>query len=253
MSCNICGKQGDDANKKLMQCSVCGTAKYCSAQCQQSDWSNHKSNCTTAACLRLFAAIQDNDSTTVARLAKTKRVLNGRVDYTPPVDDDFPDPAIMGKWTALHQCVRLKNVEMMKILLENKPKLEIEDVDGETPTFVASSSYAPEVMKELLNAGANPNVRSEDGWTCIMMATREGDYESTKALLEAGADLWLGRDMFGRSALEISDFALSGQGIRTEEGESMSDAMGRFKRVNKLLRDWARAQEIRRGVFAIDT
>jgi len=59
--------------------------------------------------------------------------------------------------------------------------------------------------------------------------------------------------MFGRSALEISDFALSGQGIRTEEGESMSDAMGRFKRVNKLLRDWARAQEIRRGVFAIDT
>ena len=34
----------------------------------------------------------------------------------------------------------------------------------------------------------------------------------------------LGRDMFGRSA-EISDFALSGQGIRTEVGESMSDAI----------------------------
>jgi ankyrin repeat protein len=238
MKCNTCDRQGDDADSKLMQCSICATVKYCSTYCQREDWPNHKKNCTTAACLKLFAAIQDNDSTTVARLAKTKRVLNGRVDYTPPADDDFPDPHEMGKWTGLHQCVRLKNVEMMKILIENGANLEIKDVDGETPTFVASSSSAPEVIKVLLDAGANPNACAEDRWTCLMVATRQGDYESTKALLEAGADLYLGRDMFGRGALEISSMAMSGNGMRMSDGESMTEATARHRRVNALLSLW---------------
>lgn len=238
--CKNCGEQGDDAgNNKLLRCSVCGTVKYCSTNCQTADWQNHKSNCTTAACLKLFAAIDNNDKATVVRLAKTKRVLNGRVDYTPPPDDRFPDPHVMGKWTALHQCVRLKNVEMMKILIDNGANLEIKDVDGETPTFVVSSSSAPEVIKVLLNAGANPNACAADGWTCLMMAARQGDYESTKALLNAGADLYLGRDLFGRGALEITSETLSGRAVRMSAGESWSDALARYKRVNELLSAWA--------------
>ena len=239
MKCKSCGKQGGDAaDNKLMQCSVCASVKYCSAACQKADWKNHKKNCTEAACLKLFAAIQENDGATVARLAKTKRVLNGRVDYTPPADEHFPNPHVMGKWTALHQCVRLKNTEMMKILIENGANLEVTDVDGETPTFVVSSSSAPEVIKVLLDAGANPNACAEDGWTCLMVSARQGDYESTKALLEAGADLYLGRDMFGRGALEITAMSLSG-GMRMEQGESMSAAAARHKKVNQLLSEWA--------------
>jgi len=238
MNCNSCGKTGDDADNKLMQCSVCATVKYCSTTCQRADWQEHKKNCTTAACLKLFAAIQDNDAATVARLAKTKRVLNGRVDYTPPADEKFPDPHVMGKWTGLHQCVRTKNVEMMKILIDNGANLEITDVDGETPTFVVSSSSAPEIIKVLLDAGANPNACAEDGWTWLMMAARQGDYETTKALLGAGADLYLGRDMFGRGALEITAHTMTGNALRMLEGESMAAAMARHGRVNELLSEW---------------
>lgn len=136
MNCNACNRHEDDADNILKNCSVCASVKYCSTDCQRDDWPNHKKNCTTAACMRLFSAIQDNDSATVARLAKTKRVLNGKVDYTPLPDDRFPDPHEMGRWTGLHQCVRQKNVEMMKILIENGANLEIKDVDGETPTFL---------------------------------------------------------------------------------------------------------------------
>lgn len=238
MKCNNCSKSADD-NNKLMQCSVCATARYCSADCQKADWKNHKKNCTTAACLKLFAAIQDNDAATVARLAKTKRVLNGRVDYTPPADEHFPDPHVMGKWTALHQCVRLTNVEMMKILIQNGANLEITDVDGETPTFVVSSSTAPEVIKVLLDAGANPNACAGDGWSSLMMAVRGGDYESSKALLEAGADMYLGHDMFGRGALGISDMTVQGGALRVNNGETESEARARYKRVNQLLKEWA--------------
>lgn len=238
MNCNACNRQEDDADNKLKQCSMCLSVKYCSTDCQMEDWPNHKKNCTTAACLKLFAAIQDNDSTTVTRLAKTKRVLNGRVDYTPPPDKFFPNPHEMGQWTGLHQCVRLESVEMMKILIKNGANLEIKDEDGETPTFLASSSSAPEVIKVLIDAGANPNASAADGWTCLMMAVRQGDYESTKALLEAGADLYLGRDMLGQGALELSGMATSGNGVRMYEGESMTEATARHMRVNEFLLLW---------------
>jgi ankyrin repeat protein len=69
----------------------------------------------------------------------------------PPPNDEFPDPHVMGKWTGLHQCVRQQNVEMMKILIENGANLEIKDVDGETPTFLVSSASAPEILEVLLD------------------------------------------------------------------------------------------------------
>lgn len=164
-------------------------------------------------------------------LSKTKRVLNGKVDYTPPANEHFPDPYAMGGWTALHECVCLTNVEMMKNLVQNGVNLEVKDVDGETPLFVAATSNSPELMKVLLSGGANPNAQGGDGWTALMMAT--------KLLLEAGADLYLGRDMFGRTALDISNFAASGQGgLRMSQGETHEQAMAKHKKVNRLLSTW---------------
>ena len=241
-SCNNC-KKVEDVDDALKQCAVCGTVKYCSTDCQKQHWAVHKSSCTTAGCLKLFAAIQDNDRKTVERLAKTKRILNGRVDYTPPPEPAFPNPHVMGKWTGLHQCVRLENVEMMQILIDSNGggiNLEVKDVDEETPAFVAASQKCPAIMKTLLKGGANPNAMAGDGWTCLMMSVRIGDYETTKALLEGGADLNLGRDMYGRTAIDISSETVSGRmGLRTTTDEPHEAAVARHKRVNNLLLELA--------------
>ncbi len=189
----------------------------------------------------VIAAIQSNDTDAVARLAKTKRILNGKVGYTPPAIASHPNPYEMGDWTALHECVRLENLDMMKILIDHGVKLDIKDVDGETPTFVASTSRNPELIKLLLNAGANPNATGNDGWTCIMVSARGGDYETTKALLDAGADMYLGGDMFGRGALELSLQQASGQmGVRCNEGETIEEAKANHRRVADLLSEYAR-------------
>ena len=41
LSCNACGY----INPKLKKCSQCNCARYCSAQCQKSDWVLHKVSC----------------------------------------------------------------------------------------------------------------------------------------------------------------------------------------------------------------
>jgi ankyrin repeat protein len=101
------------------------------------------------------------------------------------VDDDGVDhaPVTLAQWTALHACVRSKNTAAMKILLQHHAKTEIKDVDGETPLFVASTCDHPETVQCSLDHGANPNAMAQDGWTCLMMAARDGDHASTKALL----------------------------------------------------------------------
>ncbi len=71
-------------------------------------------------------------------MAKTKRVLNGKVDYTATSPREGIEETL-GKWTALHQCVREGRPEMMKIIVENGANVEIKDVDGATPVFVRAA------------------------------------------------------------------------------------------------------------------
>jgi hypothetical protein len=223
--CSHCSKSGN-----AMKCGICQAAWYCNADCQKLDWDSHKASCTQAGCRKLIEAITESNGDVVARLAKTKRVLNGKVDYTLPEGEHT-----FKKWTALHQCVRITNTEMMKILLDRGANVEIKDADGETPLFVASSSGDPELVRLLLQAGANPNVKAKDGWSALMMATRDGYHQVVKQLLEAGADVFGARDMFGRTALDIATFFAQGQPTRFSQGETMEEARAKTQLVHTLL------------------
>lgn len=43
--CQACGKQ----SLTLLQCARCRTARYCDAECQRSNWLDHKRSCKVAA------------------------------------------------------------------------------------------------------------------------------------------------------------------------------------------------------------
>jgi Ankyrin repeat len=105
----------------------------------KSDWPLHKKACTLCAVKLLIDAISDNNSKQVeieiTRLSKTKRVANGKVDYTYKKEDNDGNEVTLAQWTALHACVRSGNIAAMKILLQNGAKTEIQDADGETPLF----------------------------------------------------------------------------------------------------------------------
>jgi Ankyrin repeats (3 copies) len=137
----------------------------------------------------------------------------------------------------------------MKVLLQRGAKTEIKDVDGETPLFVASTCDHPEIVQCLLDHGANPNAMSQDGWTCLMMAARDGHPVNTQALLQAGADYNLGRDMFGRTVVDLVKFQNAGDGgggaVRTRHGESLEQGRENQKETYKVVMEHVQVQEQR--------
>lgn len=231
-NCSNCNKE--DSVKALRLCSLCKSVMYCNKECQKAHWISHKSTCTQQCTLQLISAIEANNFETVSELSKMKRVLNGNVNYTPPVKE-------LKRWSALHECVRNHNLNMMKVLIDNGANVDIVDKDGESPLFLASRNESMiEVVKLLLDAGADPNKKAKDGWTCLMMSARNGDYETTKALLDAKADNYLGRDMFGRTAFDLAHNFAHGIASQTRGKETVEESRARFKSVADLISDYER-------------
>jgi len=219
-SCQVCKRteENDDPEKHflLQHCAGCQVAVYCSRECQSLDWQAHKPFCTEAAIRQLLQAIEENDVTTVQLLATTKRVLNGTGDWPIATDSSSSNGSIQGsvtgnlrKCSPLHACIYSNNVGLLKILLQHGADTEIVDDQNETPLVVAASSVSMdasavvELMRALLAAGADPDARTRDGWSCLMKAARDGHVEITQVLLDAGADIFAARDMFGRTAWDL--------------------------------------------------
>lgn len=86
---------------------------------------------------------------------------------------------------------------------------------------IASSFFASnraEVIKFLVNRGANPNARNENGETAMIVACNNAD--AVKALIEAGADVNI-RDNEGNTAMMLADWTvqqLLRQAGASEEG-----------------------------------
>ena len=72
-----------------------------------------------------------------------------------------------------------------------------------TALHSAASRLQSDVVRILLEAGANPDVRQSAGWTPLHAAAMNGDLASTEALLGAGADPAAENDE-GRSVADLA-------------------------------------------------
>eukprot|EP00731_Ephydatia_muelleri_P038788 Em0910g1a len=61
--------------------------------------------------------------------------------------------------------------------------------NGWIPLVSASQNGHLEIVKSLIEAGANVNHTAKDGWTPLVIASHDGHLEIVKSLIEAGANV----------------------------------------------------------------
>ncbi len=76
---------------------------------------------------------------------------------------------------------------------------------GDTGLLLATTYERTEIVKLLLDAGADPNIQSKDGRTPLMSSAYQGYIGIMVALIESGADINI-QDKYGRTALMEASF-----------------------------------------------
>ena len=108
---------------------------------------------------------------------------------SPDLQDKYGD-------TALHLAVMGDGVDYQVIveLLNHGANTEIRNIDREIPLSLAIENYKNEsekvkIIKKLLKHGANPNVHGRNGDTSLHKSCLNGNISITKVLLEYGANV----------------------------------------------------------------
>ncbi len=108
------------------------------------------------------------------------------LDQGPIADINYQDPG--NGLTALMWAVMRDYTEIVKLLLDMGADPNIRTKLGETALIDASTSGNIDIVQMLLDKEANPNVKDEDGFSPLLQSVKRRHREITKLLLNHGAD-----------------------------------------------------------------
>ena len=87
--------------------------------------------------------------------------------------------------TALHVAANRGQVDMVRLLLDYKASVNVQDEDGDRPLHLCAFNSEPEIAEILVQHGANPNLMNHRGATPIIIAAAKGNARVVKQLLKA--------------------------------------------------------------------
>ena len=85
-------------------------------------------------------------------------------------------------WAPLHYAATKGHVAVMDLLLENHAYIDAASPNGSTPLMMASLYGTASAVKLLLDAGADPLLKNEQGLTAIDFAYRDSRAESAEII-----------------------------------------------------------------------
>ncbi len=114
------------------------------------------------------------------------------------------DPLEPKRRTVLHHAARDGDIDALSPK-ESPSRRKIDPVDtaGVTPLMLASEHGHASAVERLLQLGANPSARDDEGRSPLHYAARTGRHEAVAKLLEAGADPSTA-DQFGDTPLHLA-------------------------------------------------
>lgn len=92
--------------------------------------------------------------------------------------------------TALTESIFWKHPDIAKYLIQAgaDPNVKEEDGGGTALISAVDSGFA-DIVKLLIKAGADVNAKTNQGWTALMEAVYRGKLDTVKVLIQAGADV----------------------------------------------------------------
>ncbi|MCJ1243058.1 hypothetical protein MMC30_000254 [Trapelia coarctata] len=154
-----------------------------------------------------------------------------RLLQDPRVNVDMPEreTATGGRNTPLYEAVKSQHHDAVEILLNNNADPNSRSIDDWTPLMMAAELGDVKLMQMLINAGALIEVVCEkEGRTPLHLAARKGRRVAVKYLVEGGADV-NAKDVEGATALSLA-------------------AAGKFNSVVEVLQKAARKELFAKGI-----
>jgi len=101
-----------------------------------------------------------------------------------------PNKALLSGETPLMTAVDAGNAEAARLLLAHGADINAKETKGgQTALMWAAANREPAIVTLLLDHGADARARSKRGFTPLLFAAQQGDVESGRLLLQAGADV----------------------------------------------------------------
>ena len=124
--------------------------------------------------------------------------------------EDGLDPNITGFYnneTALMYATTYGHIDIIRLLLEYNADPNLTDDEGETALAMATSLnvlHSEDIIKTLLEYNADPNAQGYGGYTPLMKASIESYINIVQLLLDNGADPFIKNDE-GDTALDMAE------------------------------------------------
>lgn len=168
-------------------------------------------------------AAQNGDLNEVKRLfALNPSIINEK--------DREHDTAIM------KACRNCNAADVVSFLLENSANIndkKYRDLIDQTPIIIAAFNGCTDIVRMLIDAGADIHHRNDQGENALISATQEGNIDVVKVLLNAGADVNQ-PNADGETALSLAITLKQKKELIDLLREKMTDAMGIKKKRYKM-------------------
>jgi ankyrin repeat protein len=102
--------------------------------------------------------------------------------------DDIDQRGTNGK-TALMVAAKAGDSALVKNLMDAGANPNAENINGGTPVMFAAITGDKTTLKILIKAGVDISARGSNGWSALMVAAAKGHVEATRLILDAGAEV----------------------------------------------------------------